>query len=258
MFLGNDLVHWSGPAAQEKATPSRRTHRFIDRVLHEREHPVLERLGVIRNGLSAASLSPVRGLWALWAAKEAAFKAAVKSAPGLPFSPRSIRIEFLPITGSFMNTEHWDGQRWPLIPTVITQPLARGLAHVRNQVYEVLWEHHHGFVHALALGPFSSGHAPREDHQFSTIWKTVLRHASRIPSERASEAVRRIALQLLAADQPVERMGIIRELLRTGRLGPPIFHDGSPRQELDLTLTHDGSWGAAGILCRPAPAHCPH
>lgn len=248
MFLGNDLVHWSGAAAREKDTRSRRTVRFIDRVLHTREHPYLERLSPVSLSpvsLSPALLSPTRVLWALWAAKEASYKAAVKAIPGLPFSPRSIQIEFIPDRPGAMT---------------------HGRAYVRDQMYEILWEYHAEFVHAMALGPLTTNREPMEVPSFSDRWKTVIREMSVIPMDRASGAVRRIALQLLARVEghghrvspgtttAVNNIHIVRNVLSNGRLGPPIFSAGSPRDDLDLSLTHDGPWGAAAILHRPRPA----
>ncbi len=266
MFLGNDLVHWNGPAAREKDTLNARTRRFVERVLHQQEHPLLAGLGMIRNRFAVVPLPQAHALWALWAAKEAAFKAAVKSTPGLPFSPRSIRIEFLPAL-SDPGSSYRSGA-WPLTPcgdsgyqTATLRPLARGLAHVRDQVYEILWEYQEDVVHAIATGPIARGRTRRHDQRHGDHWNTIVRSISRIPAHRASEAVRSIALQLLSvlpvaspAHRPGRQVAITRELLQTGRLGPPAFHDGAPRRDLDLTLTHDGPWGAAGILHRPAPS----
>ena len=252
MFLGNDLVHWSGSAARQKATLTRRTRRFIERVLHEREHPLLDRLGVIGDSCTSVSLPRFKVLWALWAAKEAAFKAAVKSIPGLPFSPRSIRIEFFQPARA--------GDCWPLEASTSLlggcRPLAYGLAHVRNQVYKILWEYHEDFVHALALGPWTAGPTTRTDRWFRQGWKSVVRNLAPIPShpEGASGAVRRIARQLLSVLPPVHlripKTQIVRDLLPNGRLGPPAFNDDTLRVDLDLTMTHDGPWGAAGLLQR--------
>lgn len=244
MFLGNDLVHWSGAAAREKETRSRRTQRFIDRILHEREHPFLERRG-------AASLPPVQALWALWAAKEAAFKAAVKAIPGLPFSPHSIRVEFL-------STSAERPGAWPLahapLADDLSRPLAYGVAYVRAQMYEILWESHPEFVHALAIGPLPAPRRPSGTPLFGDYWQSVVRKLTALPTGTASEAVRRIALQLYAriggessGASPVQ---IARRLLSTGRLGPPRFFGNTLQEEMDLTLTHDGPWGAAAILQR--------
>ncbi|MFW5827805.1 MAG: 4'-phosphopantetheinyl transferase superfamily protein [Alkalispirochaeta sp.] len=268
MFLGNDLVHWSGTAAREKETRTSRTQRFVDRVLHPQEHRLIAGLGVIRNRLAAVPLPHAHALWALWAAKEATFKAAVKAWPGLAFSPRSIRIEFLPRVPGHGGSE----RAWPLAQHLdsdhqITamRPLARGLAHIRDHVYEILWEYHDEVVHAIAMGPFSQVRTDRHAQQHGDHWNGIVRMITRIPSHRASQAVRSIARHLLSvlpvpslSGLPGRHVGIVRELLETGRLGPPTFHDGAPREDLDLTLTHDGPWGAAGILHRPAPAHCPH
>ncbi|MDA3949206.1 MAG: 4'-phosphopantetheinyl transferase superfamily protein [Spirochaeta sp.] len=244
MFLGNDLVHWSGAAAREKETLSHRTARFIDRVLHEREHPILDRPATLQPPFTRP-LPRVRALWALWAAKEAAFKAAVKAIPGLAFSPRSFRIELLPSPSVHTSA-------WPLAhrsdTDIVVRPLGYGIAHVRDQVYEILWEYHAEFVHALALGPLRT--AP----SFGDHWESVIREMTTIPINRASVAVRHIALQLLSVCSSerltISTLRIVRDLLANGRLGPPVFHDGAVRNDLDLTMTHDGPWGAVGLLQR--------
>lgn len=258
MFLGNDLVHWSGAAAREKETLSRRTARFIDRVLHEREQPFLERV-------PPAPLSRGRLLWALWAAKEAAFKAAMKAIPDLPFSPRSIRIEFHAISDDYR--DEWPLRHGPAtdddndIDHAGSYPLAYGLAHVREQVYEILWEYHRDFVHAVALGPLTTNHRNLGTQSFSDHWAAIVRGVARIPADRASRAVRRTAVNLLAISDATDHgqsltmnnLRVVRNFLANGRLGPPSFHDGSSRDDLDLSLTHDGPWGAAAIL-RHSPA----
>lgn len=265
MFLGNDLVHWNGPAAREKETLSRRTGRFIDRVLHEEEHLFLEHLDTLRDRLVAVPLSRARLLWALWAAKEAAFKAAMKAIPELPFSPRSIRIEFLSISDDYL--DEWPLRHGPATDTDTdtdndhagSYPLAYGLAHVREQVYEVLWEYHDEFVHAVALGPLTTDHRRRGTQVLSDHWRSVIREMTQIPADRASEAVRRIALRLHSisdttgrgTSHTINKLRVVRDFLANGRLGPPSFHDGIPRHDLDLSLTHDGPWGAAAILRRP-------
>ncbi|MFW5694380.1 MAG: 4'-phosphopantetheinyl transferase superfamily protein [Alkalispirochaeta sp.] len=260
MFLGNDLVHWSGTAAREKESLSRRTRRFVARVLHEGEHALLERLGTIRSRMVTTPLPRGRALWALWAAKEATFKAAVKAWPGLVFSPRSIRIEFFPALSGHGGREGRDP--WPVTrcddsgyQAAALRPLARGLAHVRDHVYEILWEYHDDVVHAVAMGPFPRGGGGGHDQRHGDHWNAIVRTIAQIPSHRASEAVRSIALHLLSDPHHAVApgVGIVRNLLTNGRLGPPTIHDGAPREDLDLTLTHDGPWGAAAIFRRTAP-----
>jgi phosphopantetheinyl transferase (holo-ACP synthase) len=259
MFLGNDLVHWSGAAALEKANRSRGTARFIDRVLHEREHSLLNRLHTVRNGVVATPLRRVQALWALWAAKEATFKAAMKAIPGLPFSPRSIRISFRPLSAGDVNQRppQWHAESG----AEGGRPLAFGIAHVRDQIYEILWEYREEFVHAIALGPIPAKQRGEFSETIGDHWTSVIRKLTAIPADRASAAVRRIALDMCAGhggtdpnhereSLPGESLRIVRRPLSSGRLGPPVFEGGGAAETLDLTLSHDGPWGAAAILRR--------
>lgn len=258
MFLGNDLVHWSGDAAREKATRTRTTRRFFDRVLHEREHPLLVRLGTTRSNLVAVALPRFKALWALWAAKEAAFKAAVKATPGLRFSPHSIRILVpRPNAGS--------AELWPLVHdgagTLIARPLARGWARVRDQFFEILWEYHEEFVHALALGPWDRPWHSGTDVLTGRFWANVVHGMisaenklldMHLLPDGESTAVRQLAHQLfrsLGYSRCGSREPTIRRLrLPNGRIAPPAFYDEDSLLPLDLTMSHDGLWVAAGLL----------
>ncbi|HMA66939.1 MAG TPA: 4'-phosphopantetheinyl transferase superfamily protein, partial [Desulfosalsimonadaceae bacterium] len=68
LCAGNDIVDCSSPAAQGKA----RSARFVRKVLTGDEQARL-----------AAAQDPDRLLWAFWAAKEAAYKAASKMVPAI-------------------------------------------------------------------------------------------------------------------------------------------------------------------------------
>ena len=73
LCAGNDIVDCSSPAAQGKA----RSARFVRKVLTGDEQARL-----------AAAQDPDRLLWAFWAAKEAAYKAASKMVPAISAAPR--------------------------------------------------------------------------------------------------------------------------------------------------------------------------
>jgi len=77
-MLGNDVVDLGDPEAREAALHP----RFDARVFGESERALLE---------AAAERPALR--WALWAAKEAAYKAARRLDPALPFHPRSFVVE---------------------------------------------------------------------------------------------------------------------------------------------------------------------
>jgi phosphopantetheinyl transferase (holo-ACP synthase) len=77
-MLGNDVVDLADPEAREDALHP----RFDARVFGEPERALLE----------AASERPTLR-WALWAAKEAAYKAARRLDPALPFHPLAFVVE---------------------------------------------------------------------------------------------------------------------------------------------------------------------
>ena len=78
-MLGNDVVDLADPEALEAALHP----RFDGRVFAAGERARLAAAGAGRSALR----------WALWAAKEAAFKAARQQDPGLPFHPRAFVVD---------------------------------------------------------------------------------------------------------------------------------------------------------------------
>lgn len=76
--IGNDVVHLADP---EIAAHHLRS-RFVERVCSGQE---VERLG--------CSEAPHRLLWTLFAAKEAAYKAAMKRRPNIAFAPRRFDVD---------------------------------------------------------------------------------------------------------------------------------------------------------------------
>ncbi len=77
LVIGNDIVDLADHGNKGKF----RDRRFRDRVFTTEEGRRID-----------AAPDPDAMLWTLWAAKEAAFKAAVKLRPGLGFIPRSYRV----------------------------------------------------------------------------------------------------------------------------------------------------------------------
>ena len=251
MYLGNDLVHWSGDTAGEKEVENRTTRRFFDRILHESENALLVVLGKTGNRLATISLPRFQALWMLWAAKEAVFKAAMKATPGLVFSPRAIPVR---ITRSVDDFDRW----WPLrrdtgfsSPTV---PLAHGWTRVQDRFYDILWEYGQGFVHALALGP-------RAGRSVGPPWARVIHGVEsddillQEPCdvlERASRAARYLARRLAGSVSSIGdramTLQIVRTVASTGRLSPPRIYSATEPLNMDLTMSHDGPWIAAGLF----------
>jgi hypothetical protein len=76
--VGNDIVDLAVPGNSGKSVDS----RFCDRVFTTEEQ-----------GLIAGAAQPDALLWALWAAKEAAYKAVSRGDPGVCSIPRQYRVE---------------------------------------------------------------------------------------------------------------------------------------------------------------------
>lgn len=104
------------------------------------------------------SLSWHQALWCIWAAKEAAFKAAAKIIPDLPFSPSAILVQMLPTGAAAARTwyEQPGGDSIPVKDSACRQlrPLASGWAMVRGQWFAIQWEADAEAVHAVAVGPY--------------------------------------------------------------------------------------------------------
>ncbi len=111
--VGNDLVWLGDPANQGR----HHEDRLMGRILCSEERRFVETAG-----------EPHRTLWSLWAAKEAAYKAYVRTRPGSVFSPIAYRV----VAGSEPCVWH-AGAPVPLV-----------------------WDHGPDWVHALV------GHNPRE------------------------------------------------------------------------------------------------
>jgi hypothetical protein len=83
--VGNDVVDLDDPEARlEDLHP-----RWADRVFTAAERHALE-----------ASPARHRLHWALWAAKESAYKARKRQAPGTVFSPRELEVDLAPLPAS--------------------------------------------------------------------------------------------------------------------------------------------------------------
>lgn len=223
MHIGNDIVHWNGPEAREKAVPGRASERFIQRVLHRQEFGLLT---------ESRLLSSTQMLWALWAAKEAVYKAAVKAVPDLIFSPGSIQI------------------------TPAGKTLSHGAARIRDLDFELIWHTCEDFVHAVAAGPVRSGH-----HSVQGIWQKISHHAAchEYPgfAGNASAAVRDLACRIASSVSGFgcNSLRIIRNTLENGRLAPPRIYNidndadnNNSISSLDISLSHDGPWSAAAVL----------
>jgi phosphopantetheinyl transferase (holo-ACP synthase) len=191
-MLGNDVIDLADPETLADALHP----RFDARVFTNAERALLAR-----------SPCTSRLRWRLWAVKEAAYKCAVKLAPGTRFSPARFEVGFA--------DERQGGVRW-------------GTARLRFALFEEGER-----LHAVA----TDGADPER----------VLHSLCELPAgaghEQASSAVRELARGALAAalgcaagELAIGRRGRIPVLLRRGApLG------------LDCSLAHHGRFAAAAI-----------
>ncbi len=201
--VGNDLVYLADPEISGHHLRS----RFVERVC-----AAAERSRVARSDEALVLL------WSLFAAKEAAYKAALKRRPGLVFSPRLFEVD-------------------ARLRRVRYRDLEMGLRLTRDP----LW------VHAVVIcGDGDPGRAeagveriPRGRHQSDAVRDLACRRVAGhlgLPEQR------------LAIERPREPGA------RDGLAPPRLLLDGRPAG-IDISLSHDGPFAAFAALpqeARPA------
>jgi phosphopantetheinyl transferase len=219
-----DVVDLSDPRCVGKAGDA----RFLARVLAE-----VERASV------AASPDPDRVLWRLWAAKEAAFKAASKLR-GAP--PSFSHAAFLVDPAETLSGDGFGQVRWEdLTLRVHWHELAGRVAAVawngRTEDEPIEW----GWGAAAELDP-----APRDPLE-ALIVRLSERERAPIHS-RASALVRLAARTALAEALEVEegRIAVVTREGPRGRMPPEVLLDGNPAPA-DVSLSHHGRWFAWAI-----------
>jgi phosphopantetheine--protein transferase-like protein len=197
-----------------------RDTRFLDRVFTGDERRSI-----------ASSSRPDTVLWSLWAAKEAAYKLLSKTHPAISSIPRRYRAAL---------TEGADG---------IHQLSCRitGCVATPSGAVSVTVTAADDYVHCVATYAF-----PEPPPFFSRV--VALPNGADIPAESASQCVREAAVTAIAELLPHASPAIsIRRFPVPGGFGPPlVFLDGLP-SSIDLSLSHDGRFGA---LAMTFPAWC--
>ncbi len=182
--------------------------RFLGKVFDGRERAAIRR---------ATAQDVV--LWSLWACKEAAYKVVRKLEPEAGFVPHWFPVTLSPTEGS------------PKIHGRVETPF--GPIAVRVETGE-------GFVHGLARWGGPPG------------WERIVYRILRVvPSERPASfpcAVPCPSMQLRSVlkEHLSERLGcgadrieIVRRKGRSG-LGPPMAYVAGERQDVDISMSHDG------------------
>ena len=193
--VGNDLVY----LADSEIAEHHLRRRFVARVCAPAERDRL-----------AGSGEPKVLLWSLWAAKEAAYKAAAKMSPGLVFAPRLYEVDAAMNRVRYRDVE--------VTVRLSTDPL---------------------WVHAVAVCDGDPG-------QTVTAVETI--PGGRHQSEAVRDLARRGVAAHFGLQEP--RLAIERRRDPGGRdgLAPPrLLLDGRPAG-IDISLSHDGPFAAFAAL----------
>jgi phosphopantetheine--protein transferase-like protein len=209
MHLGNDIVDLTDRIAQGQGQDL----RFIKRVFSASEQEFIQQ---------HPDDTRLRIVWALWAAKEAAYKACKKQDTDISFSPREFQVQ---------------------IDTVIDK------LQFKDRILFLEWQHHPDWIHCVAL--LSNQKIPIEKHcaslldwekNYCSIPELSEQEALSIYSEE-SRQVRRYAKTLLAQKTPYSDLEIIRTPQAPQGFGPPQLYLAHQRlPHADISLSHDGQW----------------
>jgi phosphopantetheinyl transferase (holo-ACP synthase) len=209
-FIGNDIVDLTDPGNIGKSG----NNRFLQRVFTNTERECI-----------VADAKPDVMLWALWAAKETAYKIASKTDLQAVFTPRLYRVVLSP-------DDHGPTRSGmvytPQCPVVVRVFIAPDYLHCigATQLPGIL-DHVHWDIGRLS--PLEEGN----DHD-------------------PSMAVRRLAGLHLATllDAPTADIDI-RRFQDIDRWGPPVpYREGQPAP-FDLSLSHDGAFVAFAMISSP-------
>lgn len=153
---------------------------------------------------------PSTELWALWTAKEACFKVVQKLEPEVVFSHRAFEV---------CSVENARLQGW---------------VRFRDRRFLVRWDLEPDYVHCTC--------------QDTPEWRDCTVAVSEIPDGVSeSQAVRELA-RVLLEEHGIAEARIVRPP-QFNRAGPPIaVVDGHAVADVDLTLSHDGRYAAAGVI----------
>ena len=206
--VGNDVVDLKHPENKGKS----RDDRFLGRVFTAEERDRIAR-----------AARPETLLWALWAAKEAAFKVVSRDDPAACSTPRKYAIILDPLELSATC----------LAGRAITP---RGELALRITVTD-------DYVHALSAATESD---------LDTVFQRVDRIDVGEDPEEASDFVRRRLLGEIARclDCPLEELSVGKEPLGPG--APFVLRQEQPLA-VEISLSHDGRFAAFAFMIRKNP-----
>lgn len=204
LHIGNDVVDLESDEARSLIE----NERFMRRVFTVGERETIGR-----------SSDPLRAAWTIWAAKEAAYKVALKGDPRLPFAHSRFEVDLDASSVRSLGTEV-------------------GLRIEATKSY----------VHVVALSC-----APLEVTKIVHRVERCPIADSAMHAKVLSEAVRRLAVEMLEREFDLTDARITRSMSTSGRLGPPeIYEQDRLVSGLSLSLSHHENWVAAAISNRSA------
>ncbi len=209
--LGNDIVDYQ--ACQNKHL----NQRFRQRMFTAIENQAID--NAKDKGLM---------LWALWAIKEAAFKAIQKSEPQIVY-----RTDMMNVDRENLYILHGMQEEAILDFNYEAIPVKLKLNRINEHVLHCL---------ALTYGQFTD--LDKIDWQAQQIDGA---------KDDASQRVRALALRLLTSDTS-GHIYIERPVIQTTtakRQGPPYFYKGGQALSVELSLSHDENYVAAAV-CQPS------
>jgi hypothetical protein len=211
LYIGNDIVDLTAPENLKKSLDG----RFLDRVFTPDEQDLI----------GSASWADAM-LWALWAGKEGAYKVLSKGDPGIPSTPRRYHVKFFEKHGGACLHEGGDALWSGIVDSPAGKVSFQTLFTVR-------------YVHCLAITDVRL-----------TNQMVISQVVNLADSTDTSFAVRRAAVGYLAAILDISPAHIEIRRFRTPKgYGPPrVFLDGRPA-DIDISLSHDGDYGAFAFCC---------
>ena len=201
--VGNDVVDLKAVGNVGKSGDT----RFMRRVFTPDEQQAIYR-----------SAHPDKLLWAFWAAKETAYKAAAKTDPDITSAPGRYPV--------FLDLEYGTGAM-------------RGNVSTPGGPVAVKIRFHEEYVHCVGLGG-GSGNLDEIDWGIAGI----------LPAEPESVRVRELAKAKIAellGHNPAD-IDIISNRLPGGRCTPPVVCCKGIKQKIDISLSHDGRFVAYALL----------
>ncbi len=244
--IGNDVMDLLHPRCEKRA----RTDPLLDRILTPEERAWLD--------TTPDEAAWTIGLWALWAAKEAAFKVFCKLGAGEPFIPKvyRCRLRTAALEGSpFLRIQGTVRHRQDDTPVTVDGSSNRSYVHL------IAWN---GSVERPRRDRLEIGiEEMDEDTELSL---DDLRSRFTAEEWAGIYSLRSARARLLARARirshlptlglaPPPALGEGRVEIRTpgerpGRAAPRIWFDGSEVEDLDLSLSHHGRFVAWALLVR--------